>query len=62
LSDVYDITRYTIADLHRTRITLGLSRLEADGVVTTETSINDLYQSLREIHDQLIVMTGSQRL
>jgi hypothetical protein len=48
--------------LHRTRITLGLSRLEADGVVTTETSINDLYQSLREIHDQLIVMTGSQRL
>ena len=62
LSDIYDITRYTIADLHRTRITLGLSRLEADGVVTTETSINDLYQSLREIHDQLIAMTGSQRL
>jgi hypothetical protein len=62
LSDIYDITRYIIADLHRTRITLGLSKLEAGNAVTSETSINDLYQSFRDIHDQLIVMTGSQRL
>jgi hypothetical protein len=62
LSDVYDITRYTIADLQRTQITLGLSNPDADTAVTSETSINDLYQSVRDIHDQLIVMTGSQRL
>ena len=62
LSDVYDLTRYTIADLHRTLISLGLPKSKAGTAVNSETGLNDLYQSLRDIHDQLIVMTGSQRL
>lgn len=62
LIDIFELTRSTIGDLYRTRINLGLPDPGSVAAETEDSSVDDIYQSMRDIHAQLIAMTGSQAL
>ncbi|MDH5353870.1 MAG: hypothetical protein OEY09_05425 [Gammaproteobacteria bacterium] len=59
LIDIFEITRSTIGDLYRTRISLGLPDPGSVAAETEDSSVDDIYQSMREIQAQLVAMTGS---
>lgn len=62
LIDIFELTRSTIGDLYRTRIHLGLPEPGSVAAETEDSSVDDIYLSMREIHALLIAMTGSQAL
>ncbi len=62
LIDIFELTRSTIGDLYRTRINLGLPDPGSVAAETEDSSVEDIYMRMREIHAQLVAMTRSQTL
>lgn len=62
LIDIFEVTRTTIGYLHRTRTRLGLPSPGSVAAETEESSVDDIYTRMREIHAQLVAMTRSQTL
>jgi len=62
LIDIFELTRSTIGHLYRTRITLGLPEPGSVDAATKDSSVDDIYLSMREIRAELMAMTRSQAL
>ena len=62
LIDIFELTRSTIGHLHRTRIALELPDPGTVEAATEESSVDDIYLGMREIHAELMAMTRSQTL
>jgi len=62
LIDVFELTRSTIGHLYRTRVSLELPDPGSVNAATENSSVEDIYASMQEIHAELIAMTGSQAL
>ena len=62
LIDIFELTRSTIGHLYRTRITLRLPDPGSVDAATEDSTVDDIYLNMREIHAELMAMTGSQAL
>lgn len=62
LIELFELTRSTIGHLYRTRIALGLPDPGSVDAATEDSSVDEIYQTMQEIHAELMAMTRSQAL
>ena len=62
LIDLFELTRSTIGQLYRIRVSLGIPDPGMVDAITEQISAEDIYSSVQVIHAELIAMTGSKAL